>query len=689
MLKHIAYINERPVKSGAASAPDGALNGNGDLGIVLGDFDGGMRIYLSKCDIRQGIEEKNAGGARPLGYIDVAFPREAYDDYHVEQDMDAGELRCSFGGGVRVDVRVCRTENSVLLETENISAAPVLKAFEQDGSGVGGSFDENDCSVIFRSFAGGAHLFETHAYAALKNAGGGRWYIAVATGHDAADPRADVLRRAGAITTERYELLKKEHYDSWRAFWDKSSFTLSDEALENRWYASLYLLACCAGNKDFAPGLYGNFITVESPSWKSDYHLNYNYQAPFYAACSSNHVELTDCYHAPLEQFIARGRELAAGFDCRGVLMPVGIDSMGLCSEMDKSNKYWFERLFLGQKSNGVHAADIMVFRWYATRDKDYARMHALPFVREVLRFFEDYAVFENGRYSVYRDAAHEVPYYRDDFDPKKFRRYINDKNNSLTLGMLRLCLGAAIDMSEALGEDETQRRQWRDMLDKLSPFPTCIRRFRRVFRYTEKGMRWHDGNDVGQQHIYPAGCVGLGSDKRLLRIARNTFRQKEDCWTDGNAVCSYFPMAARLGVDPEKIVRKLRELASCRYAYPNMLFDFGCGCTENISLYANTLNEMALQSHEGVIRLFPVWDGSIDAVFRDLRADGAFLVSSSVKGGRVGKTEVFAEVGGELKIMLPFERCRVTRPDKTETLSGTVIVLKTRPGERILFEEA
>ena len=690
-MKHILYFDKPPVKSGKESVPDGAVNGNGDLGIVFGVYEGGVRVYLSKCDIREGLEDHGKGGAKPLGFIDIPAAAESLQGYRAEQDMDKGELRCVLGEGdgeCRFTARVCKTENSVLLEYAGNAGVPVLRATQGETSGEKGSYDKNGCSVIFRRFAGEKHRFETHAAAAMKTAGCGKAYVFVATNHDAASPEEYALQKAESVSEQRFEELKKEHYAAWESFWGSSSFTVSDEELENRWVSSLYLLACCAGSAKFPPGLYGNFITVENPSWKSDYHLNYNYEAPFYAACSSNHPELTDSYAAPLEQFIERGKKLAGAYGCRGVILPVGIDVMGLCSELDKSAKFSFERLFLGQKNNGIHAADIMVFRWNATRDEDYARRHALPYLREALLFFEDWMKLENGRYSVPQDAAHEVPYYRQDFDPKKFKRFINGKNSTLTLGMLRLCLKAAVDMSETLGENEEEREKWRYQLEHLSPFPVCVRHFQKVFRYTEKGQRWNDSNDVGLQHIYPAGCIGLGSEAELLKIARQSFYQKKSCYKDGNAACSYFPMAARLGEVPEVIVQKLRELEKTEHALPNGMFDFGCGGIENCSLFANTLNEMAMQSHEGILRLFPVWDKSLNASFRCLRADGAFLVSSSISGGKIGKTEILAEKGGKLTIENPFTACRITRGGRSEVITEKIFSLATEPGETVIITE-
>lgn len=687
-MKHIAVIKKPPVKSGAACVPDGAVNGNGDLGIILGSAPDGMRVYLSACGFRYGAQGKNDGGAKPLGYIDIPVDKGLYENYTVYQDMDRGELRCHFADGEKecsITLFVCKTENSVLMTVNGAAGEPVIKTFEGETAGEKGSFEKNGCTGIFRDLCGEELVFETRAAAVMRAADEKRWYTAVETTYDGSDPAPAALERALSVNAACFDALADGHYAAWERLMSASSFHLNDPELENRWYASQYILACCAGNLQFPPGLYGNFITVENPAWHSDYHLNYNYQAAFYAACSSNHPEFTDCYHAPLEDFYEKGKSFAKRFGCRGIMYPVGIDVRGICSELDPENPYAFERLFLGQKSNAVHPADIMVMRWNTTKDIDYARRHAYPYIREALRFFEDYAVFENGRYSVYRDAAHEVPYYRSDFDPEKYRRVINDKNNALTLGMLRMCLQAAIEMSAALDSDVEEREIWRDMLKKLSPFAVCRRRLRRVYRYTEKGMRWHKGNDVGLQHIYPAGCIGLESDKKTLKIAKNTLRQKKECLFDGNAACSYYPMAVRLGENPAGLLKALRTLTE-KHSYDNMLFDFGCGCLENCSLHANTLNEMALQSRGGVIMLFPVWDASLDCEFSSLRTDGAFLVSSSIKNGAVGKTLITAERGGVLRFKAPFGGALIHGAEKRSIAKDELVTLETVPGETVVL---
>ncbi|MEI7899998.1 MAG: sugar-binding domain-containing protein [bacterium] len=54
----------------------------------------------------------------------------------------------------------------------------------------------------------------------------------------------------------------------------------------------------------------------------------------------------------------------------------------------------------------------------------------------------------------------------------------------------------------------------------KISAFPTQERNGKTVFRYSEKGMAWCNGNTLGIQHIYPAGAIGLDSEWLALKTA-------------------------------------------------------------------------------------------------------------------------------------------------------------------------
>ena len=64
----------------------------------------------------------------------------------------------------------------------------------------------------------------------------------------------------------------------------------------------------------------------------------------------------------------------------------------------------------------------------------------------------------------------------------------------------------------------------------------------------------------------------------------------------------------------------------------------------------------MLLQSHTGVIRVFPALpENWKNASFHNMRAVGAFLVSADYKNGKVYKINIHSEKGGLMKVLNPF----------------------------------
>lgn len=93
--------------------------------------------------------------------------------------------------------------------------------------------------------------------------------------------------------------------------------------------------ACSSRGDKFAPGIWGTFVTRDEAAWGGDYHLNYNYQAPYWAAFSSNHIDLTKNFDQPLLDYMDMGRQHARELlNCKGIYYPVGIGPKGLCTSM-------------------------------------------------------------------------------------------------------------------------------------------------------------------------------------------------------------------------------------------------------------------------------------------------------------------------------------------------------------------
>ena len=146
----------------------------------------------------------------------------------------------------------------------------------------------------------------------------------------------------------------------------------------------------------------------------------------------------------------------------RGVLYPVGIGPLGIETtrgEADGSSKHAEEGgLFFGQRSNSAYCLVNIARRWRCTHELEYGR-EVYPLVREVVDFWEDYLVFEDGRYVIRGDSIHEGSG--------------KDVNPILSLGLVRNAFDLALDLDHELGRDADRREKWRHVLEHLSEWTT------------------------------------------------------------------------------------------------------------------------------------------------------------------------------------------------------------------------
>ena len=654
-MNHTVVITKKPVLSGKQSTPDGAICGNGDLAAVLGSSEMGMRVFLGKSDLWYAADE--GSGIRPLGYVDINIPAALYNNvYRAEQRMDEAKVVCDFREGyshIGVELMVPATANALLIKLDwsrNFhEPTPSLNVRQTHGCVVT-PFTEKDVEGAYVAYEGENLRFETRAKVGMRRVISGEnsavYAVMVCTEADSPDFRSIGLSLLEDMDEAVIARLQAEHKAFWDGFYAKSAVSISDSSLENDWYASQYLLAVCRGKPMFPPGLYGNFITVDKPSWGGDYHLNYNYEAPFYAAVSSNHPELTDYYADPLFAAVEGGRKNASDYlGCEGIYFPVSLGPKGLSPEEDR---IYPEKMFLGQKLCASYAAVIPVLRWRGTLDTQYARSVLYPYLLDDAAFWDSFLKKEkNGRYSIVGDAIHEIPYYQKGFRASKYKGAIRAKNSVLSLGLVRMVYSTLLSLAEPMGATAQQRDHWQEVLDHLSPFP----KKRGKYIYTQRGPKKYKVNTVGIQHIFP---VGEGMDgKKAVKTAKKTV-EKMKRWQDENGTNSLYPAAVRVGIPADEILKHYIHNRE-HFLLDNGLYNHKGGCLENVSLGASMLNEMMLQCRKDVIRVFPNWKKELNCEFRSLRADGAFLVSAKMEDGFVRYVEIVSEKGAPLTLVNPF----------------------------------
>jgi hypothetical protein len=142
------------------------------------------------------------------------------------------------------------------------------------------------------------------------------------------------------------------------------------------------------------------------------------------------------------------------------------------------------------------------------------------------------------------------------------------------------------------------------------------------------------------------------------------------------------------VGYDPTTILSQLDTWIK-NNTYPNLHIHEGGGGVENLSTVPATIDEMLLQSFMGKIHVFADWPMGTDARFGDLRAYGAFLVSSDVRTNVVQYVRIVSEAGGKVDLVNPWGSQTLhayRNGTDAGTLSGATVSVPTSVGDVILI---
>jgi alpha-L-fucosidase 2 len=685
-LLYKATMTAPPKLTDTDETTDAPLLGDGDLGVAIFGGADALTFNLHKNEFWSLTEAK----VKAMAQLALAIPGMAGATYQMVEDIGHGEVTGTFTvGGKTLTTKTWvqaddTTQNKVITQLTlagggavDVSASLSVGEDNSYATATGASGD-----VLYRDVRADANdavggqptrrvRVATRAVGVTGAVANGALTFSLASGStvalvtgvmsnlDAAAYQMTVLASVATLAPADVAALESANRAWWDAFFRKSFVEIPDKTLEQEYYASLYFLACVSRTGEQPPGLWGNWV-MKDPAWNSDYTLNYNYEVPFYASFPTNHVELADSYDQPVIAWVPNAQALAAKEGYAGAYYRVHI---GPIPNGSADTNEW------NQKFNNAYAATDMIMHYAFTRDLAYAA-RIYPTLEQMSTFWAGYLVKDGTRYVINDDAQHEGNPYP-------------QMNGVMSLGLVRFLLQATIDLSAALGMDADLRATWQDRLTNLSAFPTFTKDGKTVFRYTEVGLDWNDGNAIGVQHIYPGSQIGLGSDATLLTTAQNMIVEMAR-WNDDNGTNTFYPAAARVGHDPNDILTHLASWVS-GHSYANLHIHTGGGGIENFNTVPSTIAEMLLQSFQGKLRLFADWPVNADARFGDLRAYGAFLVSSALKGGVVQYLRVASEQGGSLIFVNPWpgKTLRIYKNGvDAGTQTGTEITISTAKGD-------
>lgn len=669
------YDEPIPLLATVNTIPDAPICGSGKLTLAMDGTHREVNYYVTKSDFWFGTQNPgsifpntsimparfcrlkltvNDAAAQPDGYKHVQDMSKAEirsvlpltdGVLHVrsialaQKDLVVFELKAE-GGGTSVDVELLadndknnffviygvHDDKTVWLRKEhsthvNVNTAAALRVL--GGTNIRTtSSGKNDANLSFRVEPGEPAIL-------VFSAKGGK---------DEYQHLEDAIAALDSVDFNTIAGLLKEHAGWWKNYWLKSWIDIADSTIERYYYGALYVLGCSIDlDSRVAPGLAGGWITHPRPKWGGNYTMNYNGEAPFWCLFSSNRGEFILPYARVCVDYIPSGRRLAKELKTKGIMMPVMIGPWGV-------SVHGLNGDAIGQKSNASLAAMSLIWHYEFSKDMDFLKQYAYPYLLELMEFWEDNLVLDDtGRY-VIKGAARE--------------REPGDLNPGPTLGYVRKILKAAISFSKVLDVDEDRRDLWRDYLDRLSDYPSMVVDGNLCFTESENRMEVSTfgvgDNPVVLDHVYPGGSLDEDTSEKHRIIARNTLRYLTS-WNQGNAFSRIFSQAVRAdwpgeelldlfkkritsGSGPHEIVRRNNTFINDDHSFE------GVGGVEFI-------NTMLAHAHGGVLKVFDVWPESRDASFERLRVRGAFVVSGELKDGEVSQVEILSEHGGKCRM--------------------------------------
>lgn len=719
----------------------GALLGNGDIGIAVGDTDAArQRFWFGKSDFWG--THWNARHKAPevsilsLGSLVLSSAQKQPDSgsvYKVDQDILHAEVTSTLkfgkslvrlrswtadGENVFVTEAMCDPHSSepariqVRLDMPPADDSPHTTYPVKVGSlrGVLWASRENNLSrpndyqaraAIAVRVLGGDPVESTSpaqpsGFFTLKPAGHA-WIITVfksdaRIGADGPSPEALVrsaTRAANALTPARIKVLYAAHEAWWRHFWTRSYIEIHDAVLENYYYGALYVLGSSSRPGKLAPSLWGNFITTDDAGWGGRYFMNYNEEAPYYGVFSSNHPELAEPYnHMVLAQMpFQRNRTAEAGY--KGVSFQRTFSPFTVVAHppapVPVAPEKNYRKLPSDQKSNATFSLLPTIQYYEYTQDRDFLRNALYPAMKQLDAFWRDFAVRDaSGKHWVFEhSSAHEGG---------------DDENPNLDIGFARRIEDELLQTSEILGVDASMRPVWQSFRDELAPYPTAQVNGKTVYtiassvnnKIKDQGLFEPGDQPINLEGIvFPGENLAIGGNSRELQIARDSMLEMNS-WgvTRGgnshNGFCKIFPIAARIGWPADDLLQKLKAAILYQWRPSNLtVFQGGGGIETSGSVEA--LDSMLLQHENGMLRVFPDWPLAKDASFVRLRAKGAFLVSSKLETGQVVYIHLVSEKGGPLSVQSPWHtgniRCQGCATPLLPVNDGRFVINTVRGG--------
>ncbi len=422
----------------------------------------------------------------------------------------------------------------------------------------------------------------------VDDLGGGRFLVAVGRGERPVDEAERILKVA---REEGWDGLLESHAAWWHAYHAASSATLPDAKIQRHYDLQVYKLACATRADRPAMDLLGpwTFRTVWAATW-----WNLNIQLCYPPVYPANHPELGESFLRLLHEARPNFVENAAPWGDAAVV--------GRATDRDGLGS------FEGEWCNLPWACQVAWRHWRYTMDEAVLRDDVLPLLRRCMNYYR-HLLHEgvDGRLHLPTGVSPE------------YHELAMDTN--INLALIRWGCGVLVGAGEA---------EWREVIDRLAPFPTDA-----------NGISIGAGVVLQRSHrhfshllaVYPLHLLDpdLEAERELIERSLAHWVGMDEEFV-GYSYAAAASMYALLGKGDEALT--MLGLYFERFGTPNTMYlehgGWGAPTLETPLAVLSSVQEMLLQSHGSVLRLFPAVPTSWrEVAFENWRAEGAFLVSA------------------------------------------------------------
>ncbi|SOD97744.1 glycosyl hydrolase family 95 catalytic domain-containing protein [Spirosoma fluviale] len=615
-------------------------------------------------------------------------------------NIENAEAIILWQNGVKMTSFVHAKQNIGYFKFENLTDLNVkLLAPKYEGSSgntVGGPVDGDDLARLgykqgkitqgdrsYRYIQQGWGEFYYDVYVTWKKTSAktieGQWAISA---HYPNKPQPEAPKIVASALAASYTAAWQAHQSWWASFWAKSSVSLPDPVLEKQYYLELYKFGSVARSSTPPISLQAVWTADNGriPPWKGDFHHDLNTQLSYWPSYAANHLDEATGYLNHLDQNREQYKKYTKWyFGSNGLNVP------GVTTLLGEEMGGWIQYSFSPTVSAWL--AQHYYLHWRYSMDKDFLKTRAYPWFREVAQHLEEITYIDkNGYRQLPLSSSPEIN------DNKKSAWFLENTNYDLAL--MRFLFAKANELALELNLP-TEAERYLKILNQFQayhlsdnqelkfskdlPYNKSHRHFSHLMAIHPLGeIRWENGpkhREIIQNSLKLLDKVGPALWCGYSYAWEGSLKARAKDGEGAEAALSDFATAFcstnsfHLNGDQTKSGK-----SSMTYRPFTLEGNFA---------FAAGIQEMLLQSYAGQIEVFPaVPQKWLQASFKDLRAEGAFLVSAQKTEGVVSSIEIKAEKGGKTKVKLPF------KTNSIEFQKGVKVIAKNTEMMELLFEK-